>query len=216
MTGFFRSSLHHHGKFLISLAIGGSAWAGATLAHLRMPFAVGGDVFFLSYIAAFWLAIGHLDSGHLKNRAKVEDEGAGVVSLIILAAVAYTCTAIFETLNDRTPNDPIWLAILLAGAPLGWFVIHFNEAAHYSNLYYREHHRGSKSRKTLDFHDDAEPGIQDFLYFSFVIGMTSQTSDTDVLTTPMRRAVTWHSVVSFFFNAILIAMAVNAVVSRSG
>jgi uncharacterized membrane protein len=32
----------------------------------------------------------------------------------------------------------------------------------------------------------------------------------------MRRAVTWHSVVSFFFNAILIAMAVNAVVSRSG
>ena len=63
MTGFFRRSLHHHGKFLISLAIGGSAWAGATLAHLRMPFAVGGDVFFISYIAAFWLAIGHLDFG---------------------------------------------------------------------------------------------------------------------------------------------------------
>jgi uncharacterized membrane protein len=42
-----------------------------------------------------------------------------------------------------------------------------------------------------------------------------QTSDTDVLTTPMRRAVIWHSVVSFFFNTILIAMAVNAVVSRS-
>lgn len=216
MTSFFKSSLHHHGKFLVSLAIGGSAWAGAAAAHLRIPFAVGGDVFFLSYIAAFWLALGNLDSAYLKNRAKVEDEGAGIVSVIILAAVAYTCTAIFTTLNDKTPADPIWLVILLAGAPLGWFVIHFNEAAHYSNLYYREHHRGSKSRKALDFGDDAEPGIQDFLYFSFVIGMTSQTSDTNVLTTPMRRAVTFHSVVSFFFNAILIAMAVNAVVSRAG
>jgi uncharacterized membrane protein len=30
----------------------------------------------------------------------------------------------------------------------------------------------------------------------------------------MRRAVTLHSVVSFFFNTVLIAMAVNAAVSR--
>ena len=215
MTSFFRSSWHHHGKFLMSLAIGGLAWAGAAVGHLRMPVAVAGDMFFLSYIAAFALALGRLDSSYLKDRAKVEDEGAAVVSLIILAVVAYTCTAIFATLNDKKSADPIWLTILLAGAPLGWFVIQLNEAAHYSHLYYREQHRGSKVRRPLDFHDDSEPGIQEFLYFSFVIGMTMQTSDPDVLTTPMRQAVTWHAVVSFFFNTILIAMAVNAVVSRS-
>ncbi|HEX4158693.1 MAG TPA: DUF1345 domain-containing protein [Rhizomicrobium sp.] len=215
MADFFRNSWHQHGKFFGSVAIGGAAWAGAAAAHLRMPLAVAGDVFFLSFIVAFVLALGRLDTGYLKNRAKVEDEGAGIVSLIIVAVVAYTCVAIFATLNDKKQDDPVWLAILLAGAPLGWFVIQLNEAAHYSHLYYREQHRGSKARPPLDFHDKTEPGIWEFLYFSFVIGMTMQTSDTNVLTTPMRRATTWHAVVSFFFNTILIAMAVNAVVSRS-
>jgi uncharacterized membrane protein len=32
----------------------------------------------------------------------------------------------------------------------------------------------------------------------------------------MRRAVTGHSVVSFFFNTVLIAMAVNAAVASAG
>jgi uncharacterized membrane protein len=126
MTGFFRNSWYHHGKFLVSMAIGGSAWAGAAGAHLRMPLAVAGDAFFLSYIAAFALALGRLDSRYLRNRAKVEDEGAAVVSLIILAVVAYTCAAIFAILNDKKSDDPIWFAIMLAGAPLGWFVIQLN------------------------------------------------------------------------------------------
>src|SRR6185312_2161133 len=104
--------------------------------------------------------------------------------------------------------------VLLVGAPLGWFVIQLNEAAHYSNLFYRVEKR-EPAKRPLDFHDGREPGIWEFLYFSFVIGMTMQTSDTNILTTPMRRAVTWHAVVSFFFNTILIAMAVNAVVSRT-
>ena len=43
--------------------------------------------------------------------------------------------------------------------------------------------------------------------------MTAQTSDTDVTDSRMRRATLGHSVVSFFYNTAIIAMAVNAVVA---
>jgi len=216
MANLLTSSWHHHSKLYFSLVIAVLAWAVAAAAHGKMPLAIAGDAFFLSYIVAFAVVIARADSAYLKRRAKIEDEGAGIVSFIILAVVSYTCIAVFRTLNDKSADDPIWLATLLVGAPLGWFVIQLNEAAHYSNLFYREEKHDQTTKRPLDFHDGREPGIWEFLYFSFVIGMTMQTSDTNILTTTMRRAVTWHSVVSFFFNTILIAMAVNAVVSRTG
>ena len=43
--------------------------------------------------------------------------------------------------------------------------------------------------------------------------MTAQVYDVLVQTTQMRRAVMFHSIISFFFNTVLIAMAVNAVVA---
>jgi uncharacterized membrane protein len=43
-----------------------------------------------------------------------------------------------------------------------------------------------------------------------VIGMTAQVSDVQVRTSVMRRATLYHGVVSFFFNTVFIAMAVNA------
>jgi uncharacterized membrane protein len=43
--------------------------------------------------------------------------------------------------------------------------------------------------------------------------MTAQVSDVLVQTTRMRRAVLFHSVVAFFFNTVLIAMAVNVAVA---
>ena len=64
--------------------------------------------------------------------------------------------------------------------------------------------------KDLDFPGQGDPGAWDFLYYSFVVGMTAQVSDVQVTTTVMRRATLLHGVVSFFFNTVFIAMAVNA------
>ena len=54
-----------------------------------------------------------------------------------------------------------------------------------------------------------EPGYWDFVYFSFVIGMTSQVSDVAITSKPIRRIVAAHGVVSFLFNAALLALTVN-------
>jgi uncharacterized membrane protein len=43
--------------------------------------------------------------------------------------------------------------------------------------------------------------------------MTAQTADTGITTTQMRRIVLVHSIVSFFFNTVIVAAAVNLAVS---
>ncbi|HCH72874.1 MAG TPA: DUF1345 domain-containing protein, partial [Ochrobactrum sp.] len=53
----------------------------------------------------------------------------------------------------------------------------------------------------------------DFAYFAYVIGMTAQTSDTSVTTPAMRRITLLHSIVSFFFNTVLVAASVNVAVA---
>ena len=52
-----------------------------------------------------------------------------------------------------------------------------------------------------------------FLYFSFTIAVTAQTSDVGVTTRAMRRLVLGQSVLSFVFNTTILAFSINAVAS---
>jgi len=56
---------------------------------------------------------------------------------------------------------------------------------------------------------ELNPDYWDFIYFSFVIGMTSQVSDVAITSKVIRRTATVHGVVSFLFNAALLALTVN-------
>ena len=99
------------------------------------------------------------------------------------------------------------------GAPLGWFVLHTVMAFHYADLHYFDDPETTADDTRTWIFPARPPCAWDFLYFSFVIGMTCQVSDVQVKTTVMRRAVPGHGVVSFFFNTVFIAMAVNAAVA---
>jgi uncharacterized membrane protein len=55
-----------------------------------------------------------------------------------------------------------------------------------------------------------------FLYFSFTVGTSVATSDTKVSSNAMRRRVMVHAVFSHFYNTILLAAAVNVLLSLGG
>ena len=59
------------------------------------------------------------------------------------------------------------------------------------------------------FPGDEQPEYWDFVYFSFVIGMTFQVSDVQVTSKSLRRLVVAHGVVSFFYNVAVLALMVN-------
>ena len=63
----------------------------------------------------------------------------------------------------------------------------------------------------LTFPGAGAPHYWDFLYFSFVIGMTCQVSDVQVTSRPMRALVLWHGLLAFVFNTIVLALSINIV-----
>jgi uncharacterized membrane protein len=81
---------------------------------------------------------------------------------------------------------------------------------HYAHDFYQEN--GGKGGG-LAFPGREEPDYWDFVYFSFVIGMTSQVSDVAIISKTMRRTASAHGIVSFVFNAALLALAVNIAAS---
>jgi uncharacterized membrane protein len=108
---------------------------------------------------------------------------------------------------DRDPSD---IALGLLTILMSWLFIHTILTFHYAHEYYAE----DRNRQAgLDFPGDRAPDYWDFVYFSFVIGMTSQVSDVQVRSKAMRRTVTLHGLASFIFNVTLLALAASIAVS---
>jgi uncharacterized membrane protein len=202
----------HHGRFYFALALGAAVYAAARYFSLSAPEAIASDTFFCVFLIAGWWLVFTQSATDLDKRADIEDEGAFIVTLITLAAVVYTSFVIFTALNQKQHAGPLAMALTLAGAPLGWLTLQTVMAFRYADLYYRRND-AKDYVPPIAFPKSEQPGPWEFVYLAMVVGMTAQVADTNVQTTPMRRAVTLHAVVSFFFNTVLIAMAVNAAVS---
>ena len=212
--GFARSHLAHHGRFYACLFLGAVVFALA--APLRPPVRLlaGGDAFFAAYIVALLAVAIRISPKELDRKADIEDEGIAVVVLLTLVLIGFCSFAIFQILAHKAGLDATALALAFAGAPLGWFALHMTMAFHYANLFYAQ--PSGRGGGGLAFPDTKEPGAADFLYYSFVIGMTAQVSDVQVTSSEIRRVTLGHSIAAFFFNTVLIAMAVNAVVALAG
>ena len=182
--------------------------------ELIRPIAAG-DLFFAVYLSAMSIMTFRQREGALRARAASEDEGIVLVVLIVLTVVAFCCIAVVAVLNQRQVPSTFSLTLAVAAAPLGWLTLHTVAAFHYANLFYAPDRRQGAGRHAggLQFPGTEQPDIWDFLYYAFVVGMTAQVSDVQVISRKIRRATLGHSVVSFFFNTAIIAMAVNAVVA---
>jgi uncharacterized membrane protein len=90
-------------------------------------------------------------------------------------------------------------------------LVHTAFALHYAHDFYRGKNPGG-----LQFPSGeacAEADYWDFVYFSFVIGMTAQVSDVGITDKVIRRTATVHGIVSFVFNTALLALMVNIAAS---
>src|SRR5262249_48283641 len=136
------------------------------------------------------------------------DEGGVLVLILTLTAAIASLAAVVLELGAARPNAHEWFAVPLGviTAVLSWSLIHTIFAFHYAHRFYRgPGERGSG----LAFPQTVHPTYWDFIYFSFVIGMTFQVSDVQVTSMPVRRVVMTHGIVSFFFSIAILALAVN-------
>ena len=129
--------------------------------------------------------------------------------------MALSLAAIFLLLRQVGAGDAGGGILAVASVPLGWLMLHTLAAFHYANLFYAPEADAGEAAG-LEFPGTEEPGPWDFLYFAFVIGMTAQVSDVVVRTTAMRRTMLAHGIGAFFYNAVILALAVNAAIAYAG
>ncbi|THF58432.1 DUF1345 domain-containing protein [Ollibium composti] len=219
MSGSESTFLARHLQFVVAAVCGVAAAAVAGFFSLRLAFPAGADVAFAVYCALVLREMPKLTADYLSKRARAADLPVLLIFALTAGVVAAALLSLFQIINSKGSFHPLELAFALLSIPLGWFTIHAMTALHYAHVYWiddNETDSSSKKKKPvggLVFAGKERPEGWDFLYFSTTVGMTSQTSDTEVSTTQMRRIVLLHSVVSFFFNTVIVAAAVNLAVS---
>lgn len=205
-----------HRWFYIALCFGLICFVVARGQPTNLRIAAAGDTFYLAYLMFIAMFELNRSPAQFREQADDEDDGLILIVLITLAIISFSLASIFSLLNaGRKPGELLLLFSLLS-APLGWFVLHTGASLHYAHFYYAKLSSGAAANGDsggLSFPGTSEPGPWDFLYYSFVVGMTAQVSDVQVTSTPMRRMTIGHGIVSFIFNTVLIAMAVNVVVA---
>ena len=172
---------------------------------------VGWDVCVALYLVLVTHVMSTCGVEQIRARAAREDEGQKTILVLTVAAAMASLAAILAELGSaggaaRRPSNVLLAALTIL---LSWAFIHAIFALHYAHEFYDETAGGGMAFPG----GDAEPDYWDFVYFSFVIGMTSQVSDVAVTSKDIRRTVAAHGVVSFVFNAALLALTVNIAAS---
>lgn len=147
----------------------------------------------------------------LRRRASYADEGIVLILLLTIAAAGSSLVAIFALVVEPGPASAGHLTLAIANVVLGWTTLHTVAGFHYGHRYYTPAGppHAHVDAGGLAFPETKAPHLHDFLYFAFTVGMTAQTSDVAVTSTPMRRLTLAHSIVAFFYNTLILALAVN-------
>ena len=189
--------------FIIMLLPGDWRWS--------TRFLVGWDIGAAVYLAFSFAAMADCDTAHIRRRSALMDEGRIAILVFTASAALATLAAIIIELGDKgATHDPWHLALAGVTLALSWASTHTIFALHYAHEFYAENRYVDGG---LAFPGKDKPDYWDFMYFSLVIGMTSQVSDVAVTAKAIRRTVMAHGVVSFFFNATLVALVVNIAAS---
>jgi uncharacterized membrane protein len=211
--------LQRHMLFAVSACFGVFALLVALLLHASLAYSIGANAFFAAYVILVVAQMPKFTGRYLSKNARATDQPVLVIFAVTLVVVGVATFSLFQLINQKDSAHPVELAFALLSIPLGWFTIHAMAALHYAHVYWMDGDAVDAETKKkipvggLLFPGDKRPEGWDFLYFSAVIGMTAQTADTNISTTHMRRVVLVHSILSFFFNTVIVAAAVNLAVS---
>jgi uncharacterized membrane protein len=171
----------------------------------------GWDVGVGLFLVLVYQVISSADVARIRHRAALQDQGSFVILVLTAGSALASLGAIVAQLGAGSGGHaPNHLALAVLTILLSWFFTHTIFALHYAHYYYGET-RGKGGG--LTFPGDQQADYWDFVYFSFVIGMTAQVSDVAITSRTIRRTALAHGVVSFLFNTALLALGVNIAAS---
>jgi uncharacterized membrane protein len=200
-----------HAVFIVALVAGLLVFLLLTTREFNASNLLAGwNVAAVAFVAITWRRMLRANVDSIRKRAEDLDfSDSLLLSLSIAAALASIAGIGLElhSVKEAAPGE----ALARAGAAIvtiliSWVFLHTLFTVHYAHRYYG----GEDTAEGLKFPDAvSEPIYWDFLYYSFTIGVASQTADVSTTTTTMRKLTLLHSVLSFLFNTTILALAIN-------
>jgi uncharacterized membrane protein len=177
------------------------------------------DMFAFVVLVLAWLVIVRTPQAKIRARATAQDLGRRVISLFVVIAASVALFAVGFLLganrNMPQPHLTAHLVLTLGTVIFSWMLVHTVFGLHYAHVFYGDSDEPGQDRHAggLDFPGRHAPNYFDFAYFAFVIGMTFQVSDVQITSRRLRRLSLLHSVLSFAFNTVILALLINTVSS---
>jgi len=182
-------------------------WGG----HWTTRALTGWNVAVWLYLAQTLVAMLHADHGRVRQIAALQEEGEAIVLGLAIAAAGASVAAIVVELAaaKSAAGGQAWPHLLFAAATVGgsWLLLPVLFTLTYAGVYYRNKPPGGVAFPAGE--EKLWPDYVDFLYFSFTIAVASQTADVTITSRKMRRLVLVQALLSFAFNAAILALTIN-------
>jgi uncharacterized membrane protein len=211
-----------HGAFPIAVGVGivGLAIAATLQSGWLLAIVIGADAMFVAYLVLVALEVPRLTPEFLKQHADEQNVPVWVIFLATLIIVATCAFSLFSALNGPDGATPGVIIPGILAVLLGWFVVHTMAALHYAYEYYESPSASPGTSKAtsvggFEWPKGEDPNGVAFLYVAFQIGSAMQIADVAITSNKLRGLIAAHIVLSFLYNTLLVAAAVNVVVAIS-
>lgn len=163
-----------------------------------------------------WIIILSSHPREVRKIARLQDQSRTFLFLFIIAASVASLFAIILLLKSGKGAEERSAHILLAifSVIISWWLLHTIFTLRYAHLFYDTGNATDEGKKAvggLGFPGNEEPDYLDFVYFSFIVGMTFQVSDVEISSRRIRRVCILHSLLSFAFNTAILALSINVI-----
>jgi uncharacterized membrane protein len=186
--------------------------------HVRasIDMIVAWDTFAFFVLVLAWVVILKTPQTKLRGHAKAQDVSQLLISVCVVVGASVALFAVGFLLGPHKtgpqPHLTVHLMLTLGTVIFSWMLVHTVFGLRYAHVFYGDSDDPVEARHAggLTFPDKRLPNYFDFAYYAFVIGMTCQVSDVQITSRKMRRLTLLHSVLSFGFNTVILALTVSS------
>lgn len=195
-------------RFAVALGVGVLVIVGCALVlPLSLALLLGWVAITVVYLTWVWLTVRSRDAEETaQHAAAIDPDRLTTDGLLVFSAVASLVAVGFVLVRATAGSgagEYAQVGLALVSVVLSWAMVHTVFMLRYARLYY------AGDDGCITFGGPDKPTYADFAYFSFVIGMTYQVSDTTLNGTAIRKTVLWHSLLAYLFGTVIVASAVS-------
>lgn len=215
------NKLDAHHRLYISIAVAIAAFiVPLNKFSVSQHFMVTWIAYSLTYLILAWISILFSHPKEIQKTASTQDTSRTLIFIFIVTASLVSLFVVLLLLKSTKSFSQqellIYGTLTFLSVICAWWTVHTVFAFRYAHLFYSLAGTGVHKDEFiggLEFPKEPEPDYLDFVYFSFIIGMTFQVSDVEITSRRIRRIVWIHGLISFVFNTVIVALSINIISS---